>query len=90
MPLVLDALGRKSEADAAIAALENEHSISWGYQMALIYAHRHDKERALAWLDNAYQNRDSGLLSIKGDPLLTPLETDPRYKALLHKLKLPE
>ena len=90
MPLVLDALGRKSEADAAIAALENEHSIAWGYQMALIYAHRHDKERALAWLDNAYQNRDTGLLSIKGDPLLTPLETDPRYKALLHKLKLPE
>jgi TolB-like protein/cytochrome c-type biogenesis protein CcmH/NrfG len=90
MPLALDALGRETEADAAIAALENEHSTSWSYQMALIYAHRHDTERAFAWLDTAYRTRDSGLLSIKGDPLLRLLEPDPRYHALLRKMKLPE
>jgi TolB-like protein/Tfp pilus assembly protein PilF len=92
LPLTLDAVGRKNEADAAIAQLAKAHSvaIAWSYQMALIYAHRHDVERALAWLDSAYVNHDSGLLSIVGEPLFKPLESDPRYQALLHKMKFSE
>jgi TolB-like protein/Tfp pilus assembly protein PilF len=89
LPLALDALGQKSEADAAIAELEKEKSVSWSYQMALIYAHRRDTERAFAWLETAFRSRDSGLLSIKGEPLLAPLESDPRYQALLRKMKFP-
>lgn len=34
--------------------------------------------------------RDLDLCFIKGDPLLKNLEGDPRYKAFLRKLNLPE
>lgn len=34
--------------------------------------------------------RDEDLYVIKGDPLLKNLEGDPRYKAFLRKMNLPE
>jgi hypothetical protein len=45
------------------------------------------------WLDRAYQQRDAALVgtpSINIDPDLKSLRGEPRYKALLHKMKLPE
>jgi hypothetical protein len=44
----------------------------------------------MEWLERAYQHRDQDLYAIKGDALLKNLETDPRYKALLRKMNLPE
>jgi hypothetical protein len=41
-------------------------------------------------LDRAYRQRDGGLSGIKIDPLLANLRTDPRFAALLRKMKLPE
>ena len=62
----------------------------WLYQIAQIYAHRGDVEQAFAWLDRAYEQRDSGLgLYLKGDPLLENLRSDPRYVELLRKMNLP-
>ena len=46
-------------------------------------------DHAFAWLDRAYAQRDPGLASLKGDPLLKNLEKDPRYAALLKKMRLP-
>jgi adenylate cyclase len=51
---------------------------------------RPEKDRAFEWLQRAYQQRDSGLNGILYDPLLTGLVGDPRFKALLKKLKLSE
>ena len=34
--------------------------------------------------------RDGGISEIKGDPFMRGLVGDPRYKAFLKKLKLPE
>ena len=48
------------------------------------------KDHAFEWLDRAYQARDQDLYLIKGDPLLKNLEGDPRHKALLRKMNLPE
>ena len=42
------------------------------------------------WLERAYQFRDEDLYSIKGDPQFRNLEGDPRYKAFLRKMNLPE
>jgi hypothetical protein len=57
----------------------------------VIYAHRNNLDRAFDWLDRAYQERDGALaLYVKGDPMLDNLRHDPRYKALLRKMKLPE
>ena len=40
--------------------------------------------------DDRYRQHDAAPLVIKQDPCVKNLEPDPRYKALLWKLKLPE
>ena len=40
--------------------------------------------------DRSYRQHEGALLVIKQDPSVKNLEPDPRYKALLQKLKLPE
>jgi len=41
-------------------------------------------------LDRAYSQKDPYLVSIKGNPMLKKIESDPRYKAFLKKMNLPE
>ena len=60
------------------------------YQISYVYAARNDAEDAILWLERAYQEHDTGLLSVKHDPMLKNIEHDPRYKALLRKMRLPE
>ena len=54
------------------------------------YAYRGDHELALKWLERAYVQRDTGLGEIVGEPLFKSMLDDPRYKAFLRKMKLPE
>jgi TolB-like protein/tetratricopeptide (TPR) repeat protein len=91
LPLALDALGRKSEADRALLIAVEKLAEIGPYQIALIYAHRNDLDQAFVWLDRAYEGRDGALpIYLKGDPLLKNLRQDSRYKALLKKMNLPE
>ena len=43
-----------------------------------------------ARFERAHDQRDGGLADIKSDRLMRGLVGDPRYKAFLRKLKLPE
>jgi adenylate cyclase len=88
-PIVLDALGRRSEADHAIAVAEHEWANGMAYNIAVIYASRNDSDRAFYWLERAYQQHDGGLSWLKIDPLLRNVRHDPRYKALLLKMGFP-
>jgi hypothetical protein len=50
-----------------------------------------EKNHAFERLDRAYEARDHLYLYIfKGDPLMKNLKGDPRHKALLRKMNLPE
>jgi adenylate cyclase len=60
------------------------------FTSATIYAYRGESDEAFKWLDRAYAQKDALLHQIKGYPLLKSLEGDPRYKALLRKMNLPE
>jgi hypothetical protein len=60
------------------------------YQIAEVHAFRGEDDLAFECLQRAYAQRDSGVVSIKGDRLMRGLVDDPRYKAFLRKLKLPE
>ena len=84
-PLALDALGRKAEADRALAEVLASKGIgeSAAYQVALIYAHRGSTDQAFQWLERALKQRDAGMHWMKFDPLLQRLAADPRFKALL-------
>jgi len=87
-PLALYALGRKDEADRALAGAERTAAAGAAYQIALIYAERKDPDGAFKWLDRAYAQHDTGMLWMKFDPLLKDLRPDPRFQVLLRKLHL--
>jgi Flp pilus assembly protein TadD len=90
LALAHHALGRRGESDAALAALKSKYATEYAYQVAQVHAFRDEDDLAFEWLERAYAQRDTGLPFIKGDRLLRGLVGDPRYKALLRKLKLPE
>jgi TolB-like protein/tetratricopeptide (TPR) repeat protein len=88
MPLALDRLGRKEEADKILAQALTTDSVLNGapYQVAIVYANRGDTNRAFEWLSRGYRLRDTGMHWMKYDPLLKPLKNDPRFKALLDQM----
>jgi TolB-like protein/tetratricopeptide (TPR) repeat protein len=59
------------------------------YEVALIYAGLGEKDEAFEWLERAYEERDKGLLSLRVDPPLDPLRSDPRFQALLRRMNFP-
>jgi hypothetical protein len=77
--------GVEGEADREQAIAEHKWADGTAYQLSYVYAARNDVEHSIYWLERAYQQHDSGLLSIKHDPMLTNVEHDLRYKALLRK-----
>jgi TolB-like protein/class 3 adenylate cyclase len=87
--LAFDALGRQADADRALAALEASYADNLAVGIASVYACRRQLDRAFEWLDRAYRQRDGQLPFIKQVQCIKNLEPDPRYKALLRKLKLP-
>jgi TolB-like protein/Tfp pilus assembly protein PilF len=90
LPLAFHALGRRSESDAALAALKGKYAAGAAYQIAEVHAYRGETDLAFEWLERAYAQRDGGLSGIKGDRLMRGLVGDPRYKAFLEKMRLPE
>jgi TolB-like protein/DNA-binding winged helix-turn-helix (wHTH) protein/Flp pilus assembly protein TadD len=83
------ALGRKADSDAALAqAIKTHPDDTFG--IAEIYAFRDQLSEAFNWLERAYAQKDTRLSFIKGDRLFKNLEADPRYKAFLRKMNLPE
>jgi adenylate cyclase len=84
------ALGRKAEANAALSEMERLDATTEAFGIAETLAYRGEIDQAFAWLDRAYQQRDPSLEQIKFDPFLKSLHGDPRWKAFLRKMKLPE
>jgi len=87
--MAFDALGRRAEADKLLAQVQTGY-VGFQYQVAQIYAHRHDREHAFLWLDRARRDHDPGYINyLKCDPMLAELRADPRYQAMLAQLNLP-
>src|SRR6185436_3856683 len=59
------------------------------YEFATVYAALGDRDRAFAALDRAYREHSSALPAITSDAMMDSLRSDPRYRALLAKLRLP-
>ena len=83
------ARGDRPAADAALAEMVTRDRNLLAYQIAEVYAWRSEADKAFEWLQIAYDNHDTGTLTILVDPLLRGLRDDPRYKNLLAKLGLP-
>jgi TolB-like protein/class 3 adenylate cyclase/Tfp pilus assembly protein PilF len=89
LTLVYHALGRKQDADEKLKEFKEKYQDNWSYLVAQVHAFRNEKDEAFAWLETAYNKKDSWLYWVKGDPLLKNLKTDPRYNAFLKKMNLP-
>jgi serine/threonine-protein kinase len=82
-------VGDLQAADAALVDLIANGRDRLAYQIAEVYAVRGEKDKALEWLQIAFDNHDTGTLSVLVDPLMRSLREDPRYKNFLVKLGLP-
>jgi TolB-like protein/DNA-binding winged helix-turn-helix (wHTH) protein/cytochrome c-type biogenesis protein CcmH/NrfG len=86
--LVYHALNREGDAERALADYIAKYKNEAAYEIAEIYAFRNENAKAFEWLERAYTQRDAGLVALKVDPLVRGLHTDPRYRAMLEKLRL--
>jgi TolB-like protein/cytochrome c-type biogenesis protein CcmH/NrfG len=83
-------LGRKEDADLALAEMEEKYAAKNPFGIAQICAYRGEFDKAISWFDRAYRQKDPDCLYIKVDIFVANLRSDPRYKVLLRKMKLPE
>ena len=88
LAIAYSALGRRTESDAALDSLTEKFASSDAYGIAEVHAYRGEVDDALRWLDRAYRQHDSGMPEIKVDPLLRNLHGDPRFQALLTRMRL--
>jgi tetratricopeptide (TPR) repeat protein len=83
------ALKRKPQSDAALAQLLKINTyIPSGN--AGVYAFRGESDETFKWLERAYAEKDPLLFRIKYSTDFDNLHDDPRYKAFLKKMNLPE
>ena len=57
--------------------------------IATYYAHLGDRQRALAWLERAVEERDSWAVYINVDPWFTALRGDARFQEIVSKAGIP-
>jgi TolB-like protein/class 3 adenylate cyclase/cytochrome c-type biogenesis protein CcmH/NrfG len=81
------------DRDAAQRVIEELHQQSQAghvspYYFAVIYAALGDTDQAFTLLDRAYDDRGFYISSLKVDPMVDPLRSDPRFAALLKKVGL--
>ena len=83
--------GNRSDARAVIEKLKRSSGKSYvpAYYIASIYAALDEKNQAFAWLQRAYDQRDSQITYLLCDPFIDPLRSDPRFKALVRQVGFP-
>lgn len=59
------------------------------FPVAFIHVRLGDKDRAFAWLERSYRNREFFMGCVRGWPELDPLRSDPRYHALVERMRFP-
>ena len=81
--------GNKAEALKILDQLKElskQHYVS-AYSFAVLYVGLGDKEEALRWLEQGYQDRAGNDIGwIRVDSILNPLHGDPRFEALAEKI----
>lgn len=84
------------DKDSAMRMLSEFDKISQerevlSYYRALLYLGLNNKDEALRWLEQSYEERDgSDISAIKVDPLLRSLHGDVRFEALVQKVITPK
>ena len=56
----------------------------------ILYMVLGEKDRALDWLERAYEQREGWLVLLKVQPMFDPLRSDPRFQAVMDKMDFPD
>ncbi len=86
LPLGYHAAHRKADADAALKDLLRQ-SDGAEFQLGETYAYFGDADKAFEWLNRAL-TADPGIIWLRNDPLCAGLVGDPRYQAILRRMRL--
>jgi hypothetical protein len=66
----------------------SKHGYVSPYSIAQTYARLGEKDKALTWLEMAYEQHDSKLPPIAVEPMFEGMRSDPRFRSLVSRLKL--
>ncbi|MFN2530691.1 MAG: protein kinase [Pyrinomonadaceae bacterium] len=84
--------GKKTEALKILADLQRVGTDKYvsEYHIAVIYAGLGQKDEAFNWLEKAYAERSEWMVNLSVDQRFDDLHSDPRFKALVRRVGLPE
>jgi TolB-like protein/Flp pilus assembly protein TadD len=85
---IYGAAGRRDEALKELDALTLGGREVLPYALSLAYARLGDKDRALALLEEAFEERNTHLHDLNIDPEFDPLRSDPRFIDLVRRVGL--
>jgi tetratricopeptide (TPR) repeat protein len=82
--------GRKNEAQEVLAGLLEKSSRAYvpPFVIGLLHIALDDIDSCFDWLERSYQKHDAWLPSIRVEPMLDDIRSDPRYNTLLRKMGL--
>ncbi len=84
------AAGRKNDAEKIMEKVEKDIILTGNdYRgVALVYVELAEYNMAFEWLEKSYKRHEESLCSLKIDPKMDPLRSDPRFDVLLKKIGL--
>ena len=82
-------LGRRGDALRVLNGHAKRGTLDVPYPMALAYFALGDKDRGFEWLTKAFDQRSAFVYAAGVEPRLDDVRDDPRFKALVARLKLP-
>ncbi len=83
--------GRTAEAIKVLARLREESKTNYvpSSFIAILHLGLGERDKTFEFLERAYQEHDARLLWMLADPSFEPLRSDPRFKDLRRRMKLP-
>jgi tetratricopeptide (TPR) repeat protein len=75
------------ELDLYLQAVEDQYIPP--ITIATLYSQLNQKDKAFEWLEKVYEEKSSGLPSIKTSPEFENLRSDPRFSQLMKRVGLP-
>jgi tetratricopeptide (TPR) repeat protein len=81
------AAGQTADARNTLRTLEQRYVPP--FLLASVYLRLGDRETALALLEKAYSEHDWALLWINVTPRFDPLRSEPRFQAIVSRMKFP-
>jgi len=84
--------GNRERAEKILADLLAESKTRYisPYDIAVVHSGLDDKERAVEWLNRAYEEHAGFLIFVNSDPRFKPLRPDPRFQDLLRRMRFPK